>query len=130
MYAKVEKTEKTRVVRYKPPTPSEWRSVQRLRARLEPLLPQLTEELRAVERTTKSSQVYSRLAGVLQEKYGLKRFEVFVFVQYQRSDPHLLEVDERYSLQRRYFETTGEQDVGEALRWLNAYRLAAYRASH
>jgi hypothetical protein len=59
---------------------------------------------------------------------GFGRFEAFALMQYFRFKKELLK-SERYALQREYLERAGE-NVEEGLKWLNAYRLAAYRASH
>jgi hypothetical protein len=116
-----------RVVQYRPPSSSEWQSVVRMREKLKPYLPELEAKFRELERRYKSSDVYAHFVGVMAQK-GFGRFEAFALLQYFRFKKELLK-SERYDLQRAYLESIGE-DVEEGLRWLNAYRLAAYRASH
>lgn len=112
---------------YRPPSEAEWRAVTRMRERLKPHLPELEMRFREIERKHKSSDVYAHFVRAVAEK-GFGRFEAFALMQYFRFKKELLK-SERYALQREYLERAGE-NVEEGLKWLNAYRLAAYRASH
>jgi len=114
-------------VAYKPPTFSEWQAIKRLQERTKPFLSEFKAKFQELESKVKSNALYPYFVAIAQEK-GLGRFEAFVLFQYFRFKPEVLK-GERYKLQREYLMKSGE-NVEESLKWLNAYRLAAYRASH
>ncbi|MEW6770130.1 MAG: hypothetical protein AB1330_01875 [Bacillota bacterium] len=111
---------------YRPPSPAEWKYVCRLRDRVAPKLFNIARDISKAERHSSRGAAYSAATSLLMRKYGLKRIEALVVVEYLYLDPKFMMRDERFRLQRKYFKIIGE-DVPDALRWLSAHRLVTYR---